>query len=64
MIIKLTRLIRDLRRRKGVGLGAIFSVVVVSVMGNALTFYLFDGGAAGAPASATPSGTVSSRLPP
>ena len=49
MIIKLTRLIRDLRRRKGVGLGAIFSVVVVSLMGNALTFYLFDGGAAGGP---------------
>ena len=49
MIITLTRLIRDLRRHKGVGLGAIFSVVVVSVMGNAITFYLFDGGATGGP---------------
>ena len=44
MILTLTRLIRDLRRRKGVSLGAIFAVVLLSVLGNALTFYLFDGG--------------------
>ena len=49
VIIRLTRIIRELRRRKGVGLGAILGIVVLSVLGNATTFYLFDGSTNQAP---------------
>ncbi len=43
MILKLNRLIARMRRRKEVGLWFLVTVVAVSVVGNALTFYLFEG---------------------
>ena len=42
MIVKLTRVMRELRRRKSVGLGVLLFILVGSVVGNALTFLVFD----------------------
>ena len=44
MILKLNRLIRQLRRKKGVSLGLLLVVLLGSFVGNALTFYFFDRG--------------------
>lgn len=44
MLNSLTRLIRLARRRKDVGIGLLLIVLVASVVGNALTFFLFDRG--------------------
>ena len=42
MIFRLNRLLAQIRRRKEIGLGVLLAVLVVSVLGNALTFFLFD----------------------
>ena len=44
MLNSLNRLIRLARRRKDVGIGLLLVVLVASVVGNALTFFLFDRG--------------------
>ena len=42
MIVRLSRLMRQLRRKKSVGLGVLLVVLIGSVVGNALTFFIFD----------------------
>lgn len=42
MVYKVNLLIRQLRRRRSLGAGLLFLVLVGSIIGNALTFYLFD----------------------
>ena len=42
MIVRLSRLMRQLRRKKSIGLGVLFVVLIGSVIGNALTFFIFD----------------------
>ena len=42
MSIRLSRLLREIRRRKEVGIGLLVLVLVVSIIGNALTFFVFD----------------------
>ena len=44
MIFRLTRVIRRLRRRRSIGVGLLLFVVIISVSGNALTFFFFDRG--------------------
>jgi voltage-gated potassium channel len=44
MLNSLNRLIRLARRRKDIGIGLLMVVLVASVVGNALTFFLFDRG--------------------
>ena len=43
MIFRLNKLIAKIRRRKGVGLWFLLIVVLISMFGNALSFYVFDG---------------------
>jgi voltage-gated potassium channel len=42
MLFRINRLIAKLRRRKEVGLSLLLAVIVVSIVGNALTFFFFD----------------------
>ncbi len=42
MIVRLSRLMRQLRRKKSIGLGVLLVVLIGSVVGNALTFFIFD----------------------
>ena len=42
MIFRLTRIMRELRRRKSIGLGVLLLILGGSVVGNALTFFVFD----------------------
>lgn len=44
MRITLVRLIRTIRQKRQVGFGILFVVLVVSVVGNALTFFFFERG--------------------
>ena len=43
MMYSLTRLIYQIRRRRELGVGLLVVVLVISVIGNTLTFYVFDG---------------------
>ena len=47
MIFKLSRLLAQMRRRKEVGLGLLLVVVLISITGNAATFYLLEGDSQG-----------------
>lgn len=38
----LSRLIRSLKRRRGIRISALFTVLLLSITGNTITFYLFD----------------------
>ena len=42
MVFRLNRLIRQLRRRRGLGASLLVLILVGSIIGNALTFYFFD----------------------
>ena len=42
MYYMLTRVIRKLRRNKGIGVGVLLSIIGFSIIGNTLTFYFFD----------------------
>ncbi|HIM92015.1 MAG TPA: two pore domain potassium channel family protein, partial [Dehalococcoidia bacterium] len=42
MVYRLNRLMRQLRQRKSLGIGLLLLILVVSIVGNALTFYFFD----------------------
>jgi voltage-gated potassium channel len=44
MVFKITRLIRQLRRRKSLGVSLLLLILVGSIVGNAFTFYFFDRG--------------------
>lgn len=43
MLYSVARLIRQMRRRKETGLGLLVAVLAASIVGNAVTFYFFDG---------------------
>ena len=43
MLYSLTRILRKIRRRKGLGVLVLLAVVVFSIAGNTLTFVYFDG---------------------
>ena len=47
MVFKLNRLLAQMRRRKEVGLGLLLVVVLISITGNAATFYLLEGDSQG-----------------
>ena len=47
MVFKLNRLLAQMRRRKEVGLGLLLIVVLISITGNAATFYLLEGDSQG-----------------
>ncbi len=42
MFYSLTRMIRQMRRRKEVGVAVLLGVITISIVGNTLTFYFFD----------------------
>lgn len=42
MFYSLTRIIRQMRRRKEIGVAVLFGVIAISIVGNTLTFYFFD----------------------
>ncbi len=42
MIFRINRLVRQMRRRRSVGISFLVLVVVMSIVGNALTFFFFD----------------------
>ena len=42
MIFRINRALRQLRRRKGLGISLLLLVLVGTIVGNALTFYFFD----------------------
>ncbi|MQG82409.1 MAG: two pore domain potassium channel family protein, partial [SAR202 cluster bacterium] len=42
MVYRLNRLMRQLRQKKSLGIGLLLLILVVSIVGNALTFYFFD----------------------
>ena len=42
MFYSITRLIRQVRRRRGLGISLLVGVLAFSVLGNTVTFYLFD----------------------
>ena len=42
MIFRLNRLVRQLRRRKSLGISLLLFILVGSIIGNALTFFYFD----------------------
>ena len=44
MIFRLTRLLRQVRRRREVGAGILLLILIGSIVGNALTFFFFDRG--------------------
>ena len=43
-LLSITRLLRRLRRRRGVGISFLVFILVLSIVGNALTFFYFDRG--------------------
>ena len=43
MMYSLSRLIYQIRRRRELGVGVLVAVLVTSIIGNSLTFYVFDG---------------------
>ena len=43
MFYSITRLLRQVRRRKELGIALLLAVIATSVVGNTLTFYLFEG---------------------
>ena len=45
--VVLVRAFRRLRRRKGLGIGLVLSLLALSVVGNAASFWIFDGADAG-----------------
>ena len=45
MFYSLSRLIRQVRRRKELGISLLLVLIVVAIGGNTLSFYLFEGGA-------------------
>ena len=47
MIFRLNRLLAHMRRRKEVGLATLLVVVLISITGNAATFYLLEGDSQG-----------------
>ncbi|MEE2884935.1 MAG: ion channel [Chloroflexota bacterium] len=44
MIFRINRLIAQIRRRKEIGIGFLSLVLITSVIGNAITYYVFDQG--------------------
>ena len=44
MIFRINRLIAQIRRRKEIGIGFLSLVLIISLIGNALTYYVFDQG--------------------
>lgn len=42
ILVTLTRYLRRARRHKGMGIGAVLTLMAISVIGNALCFYWFD----------------------
>ncbi len=45
VIYSLSRLIRQVRHRKGLGISLLLTLIVVSIGGNSISFYLFESGA-------------------
>ena len=41
-LLSITRLLRRLRRRRGVGISLLVFILLLSIVGNALTFFFFD----------------------
>ena len=42
MFYSLGRMLRQMRRRKEIGVAVLLGIIVISIMGNTLTFYFFD----------------------
>ena len=56
MLYSLSRIVRQVRRRKELGITLLLALIVVAIGGNTLSFYLFE---SGANPEISPSGTVS-----
>jgi voltage-gated potassium channel len=44
MFYSLTRILRQIRRRRELGVGVLMAVILLAIVGNTLTFYFFDRG--------------------